>query len=225
MSQHLQQSIAAAGVFFAVGGMFLALWLYWRGGGRRTKIRVSVNRASGREVKSILNENSDVVDCQIFRLKIRNAGPRDTQVLDPVNRELEHLRPHVDLPPSVYVKYWSRLREPAAFSDPDRHVPIAKHPGRLTRMGERQKLYIHVHRLRARSESTIYLCLRSLQCGDNQLYGGPPWSFLLFRGWIQDVTVAQAGDGFGVCSGEDLLKSATTTLVKHGGAGALIEAG
>jgi hypothetical protein len=196
-----QAFVESAGILLAICGIILALWFFRRGGGRKTRVRVSMTIAGKSAIEKVLRERPLLQDCKIFRLTISNLGPSDVQISKATDVEWRSLRPHLDVPLGYWIVHITRLGVRSEEPDLDFDLPLARYPF-LPRnlLNERQKIYIHIHRLRAGRRSRIYLACR--QINDEAIaFGGPPWPFELFPGWVQNVNVRGGYDSIRRCDG------------------------
>lgn len=204
MSLQQQTAIAVIGIALAVIGFSLAIWLYWRGGGRRTHVKILVEQASKNEHDQAIALVPSVSDCKLYKVSILNIGPRDAQVLYEVNLELKDMQPHIDVPPGYAFHEVSLLKAMAVNSDADADVRFALRPHRMTHRSQgTQQVFIHVHRLRAGRKYVVYLACRALV---RQSGAATPLNdslqFKLFTGWIENVNVTGGDALLAQCDGK-----------------------
>ena len=112
------------------------------------------------------------------------------------------MRPHIDVPVGYFIEHISRLGATEVESDMDSHIALAPYPYQIdSTLATSQRVFIHVHRLRALKESSIYLVCRPLLSSvlsASEL----PRQFKFFPGWIQDVNVTGGSSGMGKCDGD-----------------------
>lgn len=198
-----QEIVGVVGSALALLGMALALWLFWRGGGRKTHIRVTINVPNKKVIAAVLGEKASPKDSRVFRISVRNRGPSDVQVPKWVDKEWPAMRPHLDLPLGYHVEHITRLGVAQERPDPNFDLPLSVVPLQyMANISAQQRIYINIHRLRAGRVSRIYF-----SCSRHDLIApemtGPPWTFTFYRGWIQDVQFSGGYDGFARCDGHD----------------------
>ncbi len=180
------------GILFTVLGALLSavigLVFYRRGGGARSKVRVGLAelahidpstvgvrvemRVGGRDVSNLL----------VLEVQVGNAGPRDVVVPDAGDPEKQGLRPRILLPSGV-----------TALADP-------WNPSRSTARGDvrvarslvdgRQALFVHIHRLAARTQVTARVVCTYSQAGAPQAWRQ---GIDFEPGFLQDVSVVGVG--------------------------------
>lgn len=172
----------------SVFGCGFALWAYFRGGGRRSVLRI------GMIVESVIDPSTigvainmrigryDVKNLTILKITVKNEGPGDIEVPDPEGETHRIGRPRIDLPPGMRVlaNPWS---PGGATGSVDVRVARSLQEGI-------QRLHVHVHRLHEGREAVI----RVLATSRTEMRGTLSSEDVAFMpGSIGDARVRSAG--------------------------------
>jgi hypothetical protein len=183
--------LALATITTIVGAIMGLAGSYWffRRGAARTKIAIGMEELAhidpatvGVRVEMKVGTR-EVNNLLLLEVVVTNQGPNDIHVKDADDASKHHLRPRIELPVGVRA-----LADPW---NPERSLPRAE--VRLARrlQGERQVIFVHIHRLAKGATSRARILCTYHNCSSSPAV--KPSALQFYPGFLKEVDIQPVG--------------------------------